>query len=162
MRLHQRASGEWPALSVEGWRSTIKSLLPSPGRDRPQQTPLETTVLVVDDEYHVRHVTAMMLQYAGGYSVVEAASGSEALEIAKHRPLDLAVVDVVMPDLTGDQVVTALRRLDPDLKVLYLTGRVDTLFANRGALWESESYLEKPYTRAGLLQAVTLALTGHL
>ncbi|PYQ82254.1 MAG: hypothetical protein DMG03_18110, partial [Acidobacteria bacterium] len=53
-----------------------------------------------------------------------------------------------------------LRQREPDLKVLYLTGFADQLFTERGALWRDEAFLEKPCTVNGLLEAVSMILSG--
>lgn len=129
---------------------------------RTERAPKDTTVLIVDDEPQVRLTTSRILRYGGGYVVFEAGNGPDALELTNERTFDLAVMDVVMPDVSGDELVGRIRKRQPDLKVLYLTGSVDTLFDNRGKLWEAEAFLEKPFTKTGLLQAVSLALTGHL
>jgi two-component system cell cycle sensor histidine kinase/response regulator CckA len=119
-------------------------------------------VLVVDDDDAVRGFVERALE-TGGYAVASAANGREALQrLAQHgRPFDLFVVDWMMPEMTGSDLATALRRTDPDVKVLYLTGFGDALFTAKGALWEHEAFLEKPVSVNGLLEAVSLLLYGH-
>ena len=64
-----------------------------------------------------------------------------------------------MPEMTGAELALRLRQDDPDLKVLYLTGYSDRLFAEKIRLCDEEAFLEKPCSVAGLLQAVSLAMT---
>ena len=66
-----------------------------------------------------------------------------------------------MPGLGGDEMVLRIRSLRPDLKMLYVTGHIDRLLDAR-PLWEGESFLEKPFSAAGLREAVALLLFGRL
>jgi two-component system cell cycle sensor histidine kinase/response regulator CckA len=120
-----------------------------------------TRVLVVDDEQSIREFAERVLRDAG-YEVVAAQNGLEALRIADSQgPFDLFVVDLMMPHMQGDELARQLRRADPDVKVLYLTGHSDRLFSDKGTLWENEAFVEKPVTIKGLLEAVSMILFGH-
>ncbi len=117
-------------------------------------------VLIVDDEKAVRTFAERVLHLAG-YETVVAADGPEALRAAEaHPPFDLLLADVVMPEMHGDELARRLLRLKPDLKVLYFTGYSDRLFAEKTTLWENEAFIEKPITMKGLLEAVSLILSG--
>src|SRR5258706_9761229 len=97
-----------------------------------------------------------------GYEAAEASSGLEAIEfLANDRPLDLLIADLDMPELGGDEMVRRIRATRPDLKVLYVTGRIDRLMDAR-PLWEGEAFLEKPFSVPGLVEAVSLLLHGTL
>jgi CheY-like chemotaxis protein len=119
-------------------------------------------VLVVDDEESIRTYVECMLD-AAGYAVTTAADGPEALErVERDGPFDLFVLDVVMPQMSGDELSRRLRLIDPDAKVLYLTGNSDRLFESRSILWQNEAFVEKPASFEGLLEAVSLLLFGRL
>jgi two-component system cell cycle sensor histidine kinase/response regulator CckA len=119
-------------------------------------------ILVVDDEESVREFTERALQTAG-YEVVAASNGKQALELVERRgPFDGFVVDVVMPGMSGSELGQELRRVDPDSKILYLTGFSDRLFSEKQALWEHEAFVEKPVSIKGLLEALSLLLHGDL
>lgn len=114
-----------------------------------------STVLIVDDEPPMREYVSRTLQKAG-YRTLVAADGAEALDIAANLPsLDVVVTDVMMPEMTGDEVARRLRLTHPAIKVLYFTGYSDHLFDEKISLWEGEAYLEKPCTSKGLLEAVS-------
>ena len=70
-------------------------------------------------------------------------------------------VELMMPMMAGDVLATALRRVYPEMKVLYITGFGGELFKEMRLLWASEAYLDKPVTMKGLLEAVSLLLYGH-
>lgn len=119
-------------------------------------------VLVVDDEESIRSLASRALKMVG-YRVLEASGGAEALRYLEgDTPLDLLLTDINMPDIKGDEVARRFRRARPELKVLYLSGFVDALFAERPVLWEDEAFLDKPFTIKGLLEAVALLTSGHL
>ena len=90
-----------------------------------------------------------------------AADGPEAIEEATTlQPFDLLLTDLMMPQMTGDELARRLRVGHPSLKVLYLTGFSDRLFKEKVTLWADEAFLDKPCSVKGLLQAVSLLLFG--
>ena len=119
------------------------------------------SILVVDDEEGVRRFVDRALN-AAGYRTVTVASGAEALTAAATGEFDMVVTDLMMPEMTGDELARRLRAQTPLLKVLYLTGFCDQLFAEKVTLWKDEAFLEKPCTLRGLLEAVSLLLIGRV
>ena len=118
-------------------------------------------VLVVDDEKGIRMLERRVLE-AEGYTVIEAGSGLEAIALlATGAHADLLLADLDMPELGGDEMVSRVRTTRPDLKVLYVIGRIDRLMDAR-PLWAGEAFLDKPFTAAGLTEAVGLLLHGTL
>src|SRR5947207_3271928 len=103
----------------------------------PKQT--AQTILVVDDEPSIREFVCRVLQDRG-YRTAVAANGHEALAIASTLgSVDLLLTDVMMPEMTGDELARRLRLQQPELKVLYFTGFSDRLFEDKGQLWEGEA-----------------------
>jgi len=118
-------------------------------------------VLIVDDEPSVQRFVERVLSEAG-YATTVAGDGPEALEAASRMAeLDLVVTDVMMPQMTGDELGRRLRAERPSVKVLYLTGFSDRLFKEKVTLWEDEAFLDKPCSVQGLLQAVSLLAYGR-
>ena len=125
----------------------------------PPSRPL--TVLVVDDEELVRKFVERVMREAG-YETATASDGPEALEVAaKLERFDILVTDVMMPQMTGDELARRLRQSTPEIKVLYLTGFSDRLFKEKVTLWADEAFLDKPCSVKGLLEAVSLLLFGR-
>lgn len=119
------------------------------------------TALVVDDEELVRKFVERVLREAG-YQTATASDGPEALEVAaKLESCDILVTDLMMPQMTGDELARRVRCTTPGIKVLYLTGFSDRLFKEKVTLWADEAFLEKPCSMKGLLQAVSLLLFGR-
>jgi CheY-like chemotaxis protein len=119
-------------------------------------------VLVVDDEESIRLFVSRALVDAG-YEVALADDGPEALEIAQVQgPFDLFVIDVLMPAMNGREVARLIRRAEPDAKILYFTGYSDRLFDHSPTLALNEAFLEKPVGVKGLLEAVSLLVSGRI
>ena len=118
------------------------------------------SILIVDDEESIRRYVERVLSEAG-YRTTIAVDGADAIAAtARGGRFDLLLTDVVMPEMTGAELALRLRQDNPDIKVLYLTGHSDWLFAEKIVLRDDEAFLEKPCTIVGLLQAVSLAITG--
>jgi two-component system cell cycle sensor histidine kinase/response regulator CckA len=119
------------------------------------------TILLVEDEDPVRAVNARALT-ARGYTVLEAASGVEALAIIKDRgaPVDLVVSDVVMPEMDGPTLLGELRDLYPDLKVIFVSGYAEDAFKKNLPEGEEFNFLPKPFSLRQLVETVKQVLAG--
>jgi two-component system cell cycle sensor histidine kinase/response regulator CckA len=121
---------------------------PSPGEER--------TVLVVENEKAVRVIVCNMLE-KHGYKVRTAASGIEAEQLMEvdGQDIDLVLTDVVMPNMSGRELVKRLRALRPEVGVIYMSGYAADSNSPLGTRWGSgAAVLEKPFTEAQLLRAV--------
>ncbi len=116
-------------------------------------------VLLVEDEEAVRRLTQRIL-VAAGYQVVAAASGAQALQVSASQEgkIDLLVTDVVMPGMNGRELWERLRKLRPELKVLYMSGYTDDVLEDRGALDPNTHLVGKPFGADGLLRQVRAVL----
>ena len=118
-------------------------------------------ILAVDDEPGVLALVRRCLDDER-ITLIEASSGKAALEqMSTGRPLDLLLTDLRMPEMEGDELARQVRTRAPDLRVLYLTSHADRLFEAKKQLWAEEAYLDKPFTREGLREAVALLLFGR-
>ncbi len=112
------------------------------------------TILLVEDEEAVRAFGARALA-ARGYSVLEAANGAEALEIAENNPkIDLIVSDVVMPEMDGPTMFGELRKRGIQAKVIFVSGYAEDAFAKNLPEGEDFGFLPKPFTLKQLIEAV--------
>lgn len=105
----------------------------------------EAKLLVVDDEPNILELLATSLRFAG-FEVVTAANGREALEKAETENPDLAVLDVMMPDLDGFTVVRKLRSAGRLFPVLFLTAKDDTEDKVTGLTVGGDDYVTKPFS----------------
>jgi CheY-like chemotaxis protein len=120
-------------------------------------------VLVVEDEDAVRRVVTSALE-STGYRVIEARSGSEALELARTRTggIHLVVTDVVMPEMSGRELVERLRLEHRGLRILYMSGYTDDAVVRHGVVESGVAFLQKPFSLLTLARKVREVLDGTL
>ena len=111
------------------------------------------TILLVEDEEAVRELARKVLQ-SNGYTVLYARDGQEALDLVRERtgPLHLVLTDVVMPRLSGPQLVRILSEERPGLQTLFISGYADP--ANADLTGEKVAFLQKPFTSLQLARKV--------
>jgi PAS domain S-box-containing protein len=114
-------------------------------------------VLVIDDEKMVCWALSRMLK-ADGYEVTTAQSGKEGVERLRRQHFELAITDLVMPEMDGIQTMAALRELDPDLEVIVITGYASIESAVAALKQGACDFLLKPFNMPQLSTAVTRAL----
>jgi CheY-like chemotaxis protein len=122
------------------------------------------TILLVEDEAPLRAPLRRMLERQG-YTVLEAASGLEALRLVSaavtdEQRIDLVLTDVVMPDLSGRALGERLAAEWPELRVVYMSGYTDDEILRRGLTQSTAAFLEKPFTLERLAMVVREALDG--
>jgi CheY-like chemotaxis protein len=112
-------------------------------------------VLLVEDDEAVRALFRRILQ-AKGYTVLESREGSDALRVCEKHvgPVHLLVADVVMPLMTGRQLVDRLLLLRPTMKVLYLSGHSDSVLLRHGVTEAGVPCLRKPLAPDDLARKV--------
>ncbi|MDI7260099.1 MAG: PAS domain S-box protein, partial [Thermodesulfobacteriota bacterium] len=117
------------------------------------------TVLVVEDEEEVRKLAVKVLQKQG-YEVLEAPNAGIALLLFKQHvgEIHLILTDVVMPQMSGPDLVKHLEPLPPVTRVLYMSGYTDNVIVHHGILMEGVNYIQKPFTPDGLARKVREAL----
>lgn len=130
--------------------------LHAPFSDAPRGT---ETILLAEDEQDVRDVAREFLE-SGGYTVIQAQNGDEALRLAASHSgrIDLLVTDMVMPGMPGQELAGRLQRQNPRLRVIYMSG-----YSERAAVETMQSapslrLLSKPFSRGSMLRTVREAL----
>lgn len=118
-------------------------------------------VLIVDDEAGMRHSLQRLLQPVG-YEVYTARSGSEALEMVKEMPFDVAVLDIQMPGLSGIDAFRRLREIDPKLPVILITAYSTSETAMQAIQVGAYDYILKPFDVATFKEVIDRAAEfGH-
>jgi two-component system, cell cycle sensor histidine kinase and response regulator CckA len=168
----QQSGGDIEVVSEPGQGTTFRIYLPLVDAPVTATNPVEhtravhygtETVLVVEDEPSVRALAGVVLRSLG-YQVIEASNGPEALTRAVRHPstIDLVVADMLMPGMSGREVVEQLTERDPDLRVLYMSGfPPESTFEPRIGS-ELEAFLAKPFPPLELAQKVREVLDHPL
>ena len=119
------------------------------------------TILLADDEPSLRELFREILEEKG-YRVLSASHGLEALRIAANHPhpIDLLVSDVIMPGLTGPELLGRLRLARPGVRALLISGYTADALAPYGGLPEGVAFLQKPCTTEALARKIRAVLDG--
>ena len=165
----KQSGGSVQVYTEQGCGSSVKVYLPRidqkvqlerAGRRKQAQKGSETILLVEDDEM-VRTLVRETLEREG-YKVIDSADPVEAQRLADgfRGKIQLLITDVVMPKLSGKELARSLTLGRPDLKVLYMSGYTDSAIVNSGILHKEVSFLQKPFTPAGISSKVREVIEG--
>ncbi len=120
---------------------------------------MKTKILIIEDEPGIRRGLALTLKNEG-YDVTEAENGRAGLEAAGNELPDLVLCDITMPEMDGYAVVEQMRRMPAlaSTPFIFLTARSEHADVRKGMALGADDYLSKPFTRAELIEAVTVRL----
>jgi CheY-like chemotaxis protein len=114
-------------------------------------------VLVVEDQAEVlTYAVAVLKEY--GYRVIPAGTAGEALLLCEQEHIDLLLTDVIMPNLSGRELAERLERLQPGIKVLFMSGYTDDSIVQRGVLEQNAQFIQKPFNPEALAGKVRTIL----
>jgi two-component system, cell cycle sensor histidine kinase and response regulator CckA len=163
--------GGWIEVDSQIGRGTeFRVFFPRVGTETPLALPVSVpvpaprgreTIMVVEDEAGVRALVIKLLQDLG-YRVFQAQSGPHALDVWKQHgdEVDLVITDIVMPDgMNGVELAERLRRMRPDLKVIYTSGYLADL-SREDIARNSDAYIAKPFSLMELARLVRRTLDG--
>ena len=111
------------------------------------------TLLVVDDNETVLELLDLLLSHHGS-TVVRAKNGSQCLDIVQRRPVDLVILDVMMPGMDGIQVSAELKRVSPALPIILLTAKDDLATRAAAMALGVNEFVTKPINNRDLLTRV--------
>ena len=120
-------------------------------------------ILIIDDEDELRSMLRQMLEQAG-HEVTEAVNGAEGIKLYEQDRPDLVITDIIMPEKEGVETIIALRRADPDLPIIAISGggRLQaTDFLTMARKLGARRTLSKPFRRDQLLEAVDECLAKN-
>jgi len=136
------------------------SLLPRPAV-RPENPQGTETILLLEDDEPLRKVAHEFLA-GSGYNVLDAGGGDQAVDIAQQYagPISLVVSDVILPEISGPEVVAKLQAIHSEMKALYISGYADAPLL-RELIERRAVLMQKPLSRSELLKTVNELLHVH-
>ena len=168
----RQSGGQVKIFSQEGMGTTVRIYLPRflAGSDvaEDEESALaalpsrrDETIMVVEDDDDVRAYTVEVLRELG-YRVLEAHDGMTALRLLDRRDtaIDLLFTDVVMPGMSGSELVERARAIKPDLRVLYASGYTRNAIMQGGRLEPGVELIAKPFTYESLARKIRDVLEG--
>ncbi len=164
----RRHGGALKVGSAPGRGTVFRVLLPASEAPKLEEEPVPTErwrgdglVLLVDDEPAVLEVGEQMLLRAG-FSVIPAGSGSEAVRLYREHRDELVamILDMTMPDLSGEEVLSRLGPLPSSTKLILSSGYQDLALSNRLTASGAATFLQKPYGSNTLLKTLRRVLEG--
>ncbi|HBJ73331.1 MAG TPA: response regulator [Actinobacteria bacterium] len=117
-------------------------------------------ILVVDDEEDIRDITRLLLENAA-YEVTACENGASALAALGRQTFDLVIVDMLMPEMDGVEMINEMHRRDPGQKILAMSGgghAPKESYLQIARMCGVEGLLAKPFNQGQLLRAVESAL----
>lgn len=149
-RIYFPSAEESPVEVAAGQNNTLRA-----------STCRNATILLAEDNQLVREMTADLLKECG-YVVLQSAGPVQAVELlqAHGRPVDLLLSDVIMPHKSGPMLYEELKIIQPDLKVLYMSGYSENIVAKHGTPEINVNYIQKPFTPQALLDKVEEMVSG--
>jgi CheY-like chemotaxis protein len=167
----RQSGGDVQIASAPGSGTTVSLYLPRSARvpeaasaaaavEETRPTAVGTSILVVDDDPRVSRATVGALEELG-YHPIACSSGAEALALLdRHPDVELLITDVMMPEMTGPELVRVVSSRFPDMGVLFVTGYVRE--QDEGEELTGYALLRKPFTVSALADAVASALARRI
>lgn len=121
---------------------------------------IKPKILIVDDDPNLRNTLADILKMKG-YDTAIAASGAEATAVAEREPASLALIDLMLPDMSGLEVMARIKAISPLTEAIILTGHASIDTAIEATEKGAYSYLIKPYQMGDLLQKIKQGVERH-
>ena len=142
------------SINLPAMEDQVETTVPEAASEYPRGS--GELVLLVDDEENIIRITAATLEMFG-YRSIAGASGTEGLAAFKERrdEIDIIVTDMSMPDMDGPAMIRAIRELDPDVKIIGMSGLMNAEQTAELQNLDVTSFLTKPFTAEKLLVAIS-------
>ncbi len=118
------------------------------------------TILLVDDELHIRKFVTLLLKQIGSPKILEASNGEEALALYASEKPDLVLLDISMPVLSGLDTLKQLRAADPEAIVIMLTSLTNRQSVEGALALGAVNYIRKDLPKEEIIQALNETIEG--
>ncbi|WP_312107982.1 response regulator transcription factor [Brevibacillus reuszeri] len=117
-------------------------------------------ILIVDDEAHIRELISLFLR-SEGFDIVEAINGTEAFSMIESTPIDLVILDIMMPHMDGWELCTTMKEQYPDIPILMVTAKGESAQKVKGFQLGTDDYVTKPFDPLELVMRVKALLKRY-
>ncbi len=118
------------------------------------------TILLVDDEAHIRKYVGLILRQLGAPTLLEASNGQEAVATYQRENPDLVLLDVNMPIMDGIETLTKLKEIDPDCVVIMLTSLANRQTIDQAIELGAANYIRKDTSKDEISKALAATITA--
>jgi two-component system chemotaxis response regulator CheY len=119
------------------------------------------TILLVDDEAHIRKYVSLILKQLGATKIVEATNGEEAIAIFTQQKPEIVLLDISMPLMNGLETLKKLKAIDPECVVIMLTSMVNRQSIDEALALGAANYIRKDTAKEEIAQAITETIEGR-
>lgn len=119
------------------------------------------TILLVDDEAHIRKYVSLILKQLGAPKVIEASNGEEAIVTYQSSKPDLVLLDISMPLMNGLETLKKLRQIDPDSVIIMLTSMVNRQSIDEALSLGASNYIRKDTPKEEIAQAIVETIEAN-
>lgn len=116
-----------------------------------------TEILVIDDDEFMLSTTCSLLSSAG-FDTIPTADGPQGIELFQHRKPAAVILDLGLPSMDGLQVLKQIRQIDPEAKVIVITGYPSDAAAKAARAMGAAGFIPKPFTRNDLIEKIETVL----
>ena len=115
-------------------------------------------ILIVDDEKWVREVFRDFCELSDAFAIDVAQSGNEAVEMVSHRKYDLVTMDLIMPEMSGLEALSSIKKISPRLPIMVITGNATDKLVNEAGVLGACRVMYKPVKLDDFLNEISDAL----
>ncbi len=119
-------------------------------------------ILIIDDEERIRNVYQEFCSLTDAINVELAQSGEDAIEKVKNTNFDLITLDLIMPEMSGLDVLTSIKEVSPKVPIMIITGNATTRLINEAGIMGASQVLHKPVMLEDLLEKITTTFDKKL
>lgn len=119
------------------------------------------TILLVDDEAHIRKYVSLILKQLGVAKIVEATNGEEAIAIFEQQRPEIVLLDISMPLMNGLETLKKLKAIDPECIVIMLTSMVNRQSIDEALALGAANYIRKDTAKEEITQAIKETIEGR-
>lgn len=112
------------------------------------------SILLVDDEAHIRKYVALILKQLGATKIVEATNGEEAIAMFQQQKPDVVLLDISMPLMNGLETLKKLKAIDPESTIIMLTSMVNRQSIDEALALGAANYIRKDNPKEEIAQAI--------